>query len=146
MLKRYFIELEDNNINKERYFLDSLNSMNRYRELSKDWIPHFFGMRNTWFPLVILRLTTVNNMTDGNIVRNAEDMFSKYVNEKGTHSWYFIESFVSTEDCPDGYGGAEYDTNVILFKAKEEDIKKMNEYLKPIMKMFGLRYKLRYAD
>lgn len=147
MLTKYRIILENNAKHREHYFVDALKFIHKYRDLTKGDVPSFFGMRNTWFPGALLRLGTVHHMTDANVIRNSRDLFSKYVADKNTHSWYFMENDVSEkrkyiEDCDN----SEYWVKVVYFKAKIDDIKIMNEYLKPIMNMFGLRYKLQYLD
>lgn len=147
MLTKYRIILENNAKHREHYFVDALKFIHKYRDLTNGDVPSFFGMRNTWFPGALLRLGTVHHMTDANVIRNSRDLFSKYVADKNTHSWYFMENDVSEkrkyiEDCDN----SEYWVKVVYFKAKIDDIKIMNEYLKPIMNMFGLRYKLQYLD
>lgn len=143
MLTKYRIILENNAKHREHYFVDALKFIHKYRDLTKGDVPSFFGMRNTWFPGALLRLGTVHHMTDANVIRNSRNLFSKYVADKNTHSWYFIDidrvnSEVSGVNCGN--------INVVYFKAKEEDLNKMNKYLKPIMDMFGLRYTLSHIS
>ena len=139
MLTKYRIILENNAKHREHYFVDALKFIHKYRDLTKGDVPSFFGMRNTWFPGALLRLGTVHHMTDANVIRNSRNLFSKYVADKNTHSWYFIDiDRVNSEVHGVNCGNI----NVVYFKAKEEDLNKMNKYLKPIMDMFGLRYTL----
>lgn len=126
MLRKYVIHISEKNKPEDiLFFLGAVDKMKYYKQMNKDVIKFFWGMRSNWFPLCLLRLCLKSHGVVSEETKAARELFVKLMRDKNSHSWY-IDNV------------EERDTWMVYFRTNESKI----DYIDAIMKLYHLRYQV----
>lgn len=126
MLRKYVIHISEKNKPEDiLFFLGAVDKMKYYKQMNKDVIKFFWGMRSNWFPLCLLRLCLKSHGVVSEETKAARELFVKLMRDKNSHSWY-IDNV------------EERDTWMVYFRTNESKI----DYIDAIMKLYHLIYQV----
>lgn len=126
MLRKYVIHISEKNKPEDiLFFLGAVDKMKYYKQMNKDVIKFFWGMRSNWFPLCLLRLCLKSHGVVSEETKVARELFVKLMRDKNSHSWY-IDNV------------EERDTWMVYFRTNESKI----DYIDAIMKLYHLIYQV----
>lgn len=126
MLRKYVIHISEKNKPEDiLFFLGAVDKMKYYKQMNKDVIKFFWGMRSNWFPLCLLRLCLKYHGAVSEETKAARELFVKLMRDKNSHSWY-IDNV------------EERDTWMVYFRTNESKI----DYIDAIMKLYHLIYQV----
>lgn len=126
MLRKYVIHISEKNKPEDiLFFLGAVDKMKYYKQMNKDVIKFFWGMRSNWFPLCLLRLCLKSHGVVSEETKAARELFVKLMRDKESHSWY-IDNV------------EERETWRVYFRTNESKI----DYIDAIMKLYHLEYQV----
>lgn len=126
MLRKYVIHISEKNKPEDiLFFLGAVDKMKYYKQMNKDVIKFFWGMRSNWFPLCLLRLCLKSHGAVSEETKAARELFVKLMRDKNSHSWY-IDNV------------EERDTWMVYFRTNDSKI----DYIDAIMKLYHLIYQV----
>lgn len=126
MLRKYVIHISEKNKPEDiLFFLGAVDKMKYYKQMNKDVIKFYWGMRSNWFPLCLLRLCLKSHGVVSEETKAARELFVKLMRDKESHSWY-IDNV------------EERDTWRVYFRTNASKI----DYIDAIMKLYHLRYQV----
>lgn len=139
MLRKYVLHIREENKPEDiLFFLGAVNKMKYYKQMNKDVVKFFWGMRGNWFPLCLMRLCLKSHGIVSEETKAARQLFIKLMRDKNSHSWYIDKVEEYAEDNIEECGGYETHTWMIYFRTNDSKI----DYIDAIMRLYHLRYEV----